>query len=55
MVWCWWVEIGLFYSSRLFKDIKNSINVLASETFSAVSAPIQYAAIKAYTSDHRII
>ena len=28
------------------------INVLASETFSAVSAPIQYAAIKAYDNDH---
>ena len=28
------------------------INVLASETFSAVSAPIQYAAIKAYENDH---
>ena len=25
---------------------------LASETFSAVSAPIQYAAIKAYNNDH---
>jgi aspartate aminotransferase len=31
------------------------INVLASETFSAVSAPIQYAAIKAYENDHQII
>jgi aspartate aminotransferase len=28
------------------------INVLASETFSAVSAPIQYAAINAYENDH---
>ena len=28
------------------------INVLASETFSAVSAPIQYAAIKAFQNDH---
>ena len=28
------------------------INVLASETFSSVSAPIQYAAIKAYENDH---
>ena len=28
------------------------ISVLASETFSAVSAPIQYAAIKAYENDH---
>tara|TARA_B100001778_G_scaffold281974_1_gene247304 strand:- start:486 stop:959 length:474 start_codon:yes stop_codon:yes gene_type:complete len=29
------------------------INVLASETFSSVSAPIQYAAIKAYENDHK--
>ena len=28
------------------------INVLASESFSSVSAPIQYAAIKAYENDH---
>ena len=28
------------------------INVLASETFSAVSAHLQYAAIKAYENDH---
>ena len=33
-------------------EIRNMINVLASETFSAVSAPIQYAAIKAYENDH---
>ena len=32
--------------------IKDTINVLASETFSAVSAPIQYAAIQAYDKDH---
>ena len=55
MVWSWWMEIGLFYSTRLFKYFKNMINVLASETFSAVSAPIQYAAIKAYKNDHSII
>jgi aspartate aminotransferase len=29
------------------------LNVLASETFSAVSAPIQYAAIQAYEGDHK--
>ena len=32
--------------------LKNSIKVLASETFSAVSAPIQYAAIAAYSNNH---
>jgi len=37
---------------NVLNDLKNMINVLASETFSAVSAPIQYAAIKAYENDH---
>ena len=32
--------------------MKNSLKVLASETFSSVSAPIQYAAIAAYQNDH---
>ena len=51
--WCgaggW--RLGYFIIPETLNDIKNSINVLASETFSAVSAPIQYAAIKAYESD----
>ena len=29
------------------------MKVLASETFSAVSAPIQYAAISAFKNDHK--
>ena len=52
--WCgaggW--RLGYFIIPETLNDIKDSINVLASETFSAVSAPIQYAAIKAYESDH---
>jgi len=52
--WCgaggW--RLGYFIIPDSLNIIKNSINVLASETFSAVSAPIQYAAITAYTSDH---
>ena len=52
--WCgaggW--RLGYFLIPDSLKDIKNMINVLASETFSAVSAPIQYAAIKAYENDH---
>ena len=34
--------------------LKNLLKVLASETFSAVSAPIQYAAIAAYKNDHSL-
>jgi aspartate aminotransferase len=52
--WCgaggW--RLGCFLVPDSLSVIKNMINVLASETFSAVSAPIQYAAIKAYKNDH---
>ena len=52
--WCgaggW--RLGYFIIPDSLKEIKDMINILASETFSAVSAPIQYAAIKAYENDH---
>ena len=52
--WCgaggW--RLGYFLIPESLNEIKDMINVLASETFSAVSAPIQYAAIKAYENDH---
>ena len=52
--WCgaggW--RLGYFIVPKNLKIIKNSLNVLASETFSAVSAPIQYAAIQAFKADH---
>ncbi|MDB9810866.1 aminotransferase class I/II-fold pyridoxal phosphate-dependent enzyme [Candidatus Pelagibacter sp.] len=52
--WCgaggW--RLGYFIIPSSLSILRDSINVLASETFSAVSAPIQYAAIKAYTGDH---
>jgi aspartate aminotransferase len=52
--WCgaggW--RLGYFLIPDNLLEVKNMINVLASETFSAVSAPIQYAAIKAYENDH---
>ena len=52
--WCgaggW--RLGYFIIPDALSKINKMINVLASETFSAVSAPIQYAAIKAYENDH---
>ena len=52
--WCgaggW--RLGYFIVPNSLNKLKDMINVLASETFSAVSAPIQYAAIKAYENDH---
>ena len=52
--WCgaggW--RLGYFIIPDSLNILRDSINVLASETFSSVSAPIQYAAIKAYTNNH---
>jgi aspartate aminotransferase len=52
--WCgaggW--RLGYLIVPDNLSHLKDSINVLASETFSSVSAPIQYAAIAAYTNDH---
>ena len=52
--WCgaggW--RLGYFIIPDALIEINKMINVLASETFSAVSAPIQYAAIKAFQNDH---
>ena len=52
--WCgaggW--RLGYFIIPNTLKNLRDSINVLASETFSSVSAPIQYAAITAYSADH---
>ena len=52
--WCgaggW--RLGYFIVPNTLKLIKETINVLASETFSSVSAPIQYAAIEANNKEH---
>ena len=48
--WCaaggW--RLGYFIIPNELKKLKNSMKVLVSETFSSVSAPIQYAAVVAY-------
>ncbi len=53
--WCgaggW--RLGHFVIPNELSKLKNSLKVLASETFSSVSAPIQYAAIAAYKNDHK--
>ena len=52
--WCgaggW--RLGYFILPESLKKITDTLNILASETFSSVSAPIQYAAIQAYEGDH---
>ena len=53
--WCgaggW--RLGYFIIPNELNKIKNSMKVLASETFSSVSAPIQFAAISAFKDDHK--
>jgi len=52
--WCgaggW--RLGYFVIPNELIRLKNSLKILASETFSSVSAPIQYAAIAAHKNDH---
>ena len=51
--WCaaggW--RLGHFIIPNALTKLRNSMKVLASETFSSVSSPIQYAAITAYEKD----
>ncbi len=52
--WCgaggW--RLGYFIIPNTLNKLRDAINVLASETFTSVSAPIQYAAITAYSKDY---
>ena len=54
--WCgaggW--RIGFFAIPNQLQELKNSLKILCSESFTSVSAPIQYAAIEAYKGDHSI-
>ena len=52
--WCgaggW--RLGFFAIPSQLKELKNSLKILCSESFTSVSAPIQYAAVAAYKEDH---
>ena len=52
--WCgaggW--RLGCFAIPNQLKDLKKGLKILCSESFTSVSAPIQYAAIEAYNGDH---
>tara|TARA_Y100000590_G_scaffold76166_1_gene84269 strand:+ start:963 stop:2198 length:1236 start_codon:yes stop_codon:yes gene_type:complete len=52
--WCgaggW--RLGFFAIPQQLKNFKNSLKILCSESFTSVSAPIQYAAVEAYNGDH---
>ena len=45
-------DLGFFGIPNQLKELKNSLKILCSESFTSVSAPIQYAAIEAYKGDH---
>ncbi len=51
--WCgaggW--RLGYFIIPENLRELRDSLKILASETFSSVSAPIQYAAIAAYSNN----
>ncbi len=52
--WCgaggW--RLGFFAIPNQLDKLKNSLKILCSESFTSVSAPIQYAAIEAYGGNH---
>jgi aspartate aminotransferase len=52
--WCgaggW--RLGFFAIPESLNEIKQSLKILSSESFSSVNAPTQYAAIEAYSGDH---
>ena len=52
--WCgaggW--RLGYFAIPNELSELKNSLKILNSESFTSVSAPIQYAAIEAYTGNY---
>tara|TARA_B100000686_G_scaffold241827_1_gene250507 strand:- start:136 stop:1371 length:1236 start_codon:yes stop_codon:yes gene_type:complete len=54
--WCgaggW--RLGFFAIPKQLKDLKNSLKILCSESFTSVSAPIQYAAVEAYKGNHSV-
>jgi len=52
--WCgaggW--RLGFFAIPKQLDNLKNSLKILCSESFTSVSSPIQYAAIEAYKGDY---
>ena len=52
--WCgaggW--RLGFFAIPEELNQLKDSLKILCSESFTSVSAPVQYAAIEAYKGDH---
>jgi len=53
--WCgaggW--RLGFFAIPNQLKKLKDSLKILCSESFTSVSAPIQYAAVEAYTGNYK--
>ena len=54
--WCgaggW--RLGFVAIPNKLKEIRDNLKILCSESFTSVSAPIQYAAVEAYKGDHSV-
>ena len=54
--WCgaggW--RLGFFAIPNQLEKLKNGLKILCSESFTSVSAPIQYAAVEAYKGNHSV-
>ena len=52
--WCgaggW--RLGFFAVPKKLEELKDNLKILCSESFTSVSAPIQYAAVEAYQGNH---
>ena len=46
------METWFFCHTYQLRDLKNGLKTMCSESFTSVSAPIQYAAVEAYKGDH---
>ena len=54
--WCgaggW--RLGFFAIPNQLKELRENLKIMCSESFTSVSAPIQYAAIEAYKGNHTL-
>ena len=55
MVWSWRLEIRIFSCSKKLTEFLKSLKSLASESYSTVNTPTQYASVEAYAYEHDLI
>ena len=52
MVWSRWLEIRISSCSKKLTELLKSLKSLASESYSTVNTPTQYASVEAYAHEH---